>query len=189
MSSKKEGSDLTQILLLTLFLCSAVFGAWGWWIKTESQKYRRATETEVRNFNELKDLLASAGSKEVVLDHRRREESKKNASKTSSIIASIISDMSNSAAKPEIISSRTDKSPPVGGLTKHTYLATFGVKPLRDQIVFLERIRSRAPHLGFEKMELTNTNKNKKSGSSTDTWALTVKLVSYSGEAPAGNSE
>ncbi|HIC22995.1 MAG TPA: hypothetical protein EYO84_06180 [Planctomycetes bacterium] len=189
MSFKKEDSDLTQILLLTLFLCSAVFGAWGWWIKTEAQEYRRATETEALNFNSLKDLLASAESKEAVLDHRRREESKRNASKTSSIIASIISDMSKSAAKPEIISSRTDKSPPVGGLTKHTYLATFGVKPLRDQIVFLERIRSRAPHLGFEKLELSNTNKNKKGGSSSDTWGLTVKLVSYSGEAPADNSE
>ena len=187
MSSKKETSDLTQILLLTLFLCSAVFGAWGWWIQSEAQEYRRATETEARNFSELKELLGSAESKEVVLDHRRREESKRNASKTSSIIAAIIKDMSNSAAKPEIISSSTDKAQPIGGLTKHTYGATFGIKPLRDHIVFLERIRAQAPHLGFEKMVLTKNTKRASQGA--DNWDLAVVLVSYSGEGPAATSK
>ncbi len=33
MSAKGSASDLTQILLLTLFLCSGVFGVWGFWVK------------------------------------------------------------------------------------------------------------------------------------------------------------
>ncbi|MGE4618766.1 MAG: hypothetical protein AAEJ04_03040 [Planctomycetota bacterium] len=183
MSSKNEASDLTQILLLTLFLCSAVFGAWGFWIKTEGEAYRRSTASEARNFNALKELLGSAESKDVVKDHRRREESKKNASKTSSIIAQIVEDMRNSSAKPEVVSSNSDKREN-GGLTTHTYSATFGSKALRDHITFLERIRTRAPHLGFEKMELTN--KKKKNSTDGDIWELKLKLVSYSGgEDPA----
>ena len=186
MSSKKETSDLTQILLLTLFLCSAVFGAWGWWIRSEAQEYRRATETEARNFSELTELLGSAESKEVVEEHRRREESKKKADKTSSIISEIVEDMRNSTAKPEIVASSSDKREN-GGLTKHTYSATFGSKPLRDHITFLEKIRTRAPHLGFEKLELSN--KNKKSSTTAEIWEMKLKLISYSGGESTTNSE
>ena len=186
MSSKNETSDFTQILLLTLFLCSGVFGAWGWWIKSEAQDYESATKREARNFNELKDFLASAESKEVVEEHRRREESKKKADKTSSIISQIIAEMKNSTAKPEVVSSDSDKRE-LSGLTKHTYSATFANKPLRDHITFLEKIRTRAPHLGFEKLELNN--KTKRNSTSTDIWELKLKLVSYSGEGPVSNSE
>ena len=186
MSAKNEASDLTQILLLTLFLCSAVFGAWGWWIQSEAQEYQSATESEALNFAKLKDLLGSAESREVVEEHRRREESKKKASKTSSIISEIVEDMRNSTAKPEIVASSSDKREN-GGLTKHTYSATFGSKPLRDHITFLEKIRTRAPHLGFEKLELSN--KNKKSSTTADIWELKLKLISYSGGESTTNSE
>lgn len=186
MSSKNETSDFTQILLLTLFLCSAVFGAWGWWIKSEAQKFEAATRREARNFAELKDFLGSAESKEVLEDHRRREESKKKADKTSSIISQIVQDMRNSSAKPEVVSSDSDKRP-LSGLTKHTYTATFANKPLRDHITFLEKIRLRAPHLGFEKLELNN--KAKKNSATTDIWELKLKLVSYSGGESSANPE
>ncbi|MEC9477404.1 MAG: hypothetical protein VX764_10235 [Planctomycetota bacterium] len=186
MAAKNETSDFTQILLLTLFLCSAVFGAWGWWIKSGAQEYEAATIREARNFSELKDFLASAESKEVVEEHRRREESKKKADKTSSIISQIIEDMRNSTAKPEVVSSDSDKRE-LSGLTKHTYTATFANKPLRDHITFLEKIRTRAPHLGFEKLELTN--KTKRNSTNTDTWELRLKLVSYSGGESTSNSE
>jgi hypothetical protein len=73
MAAKHQTSDLTQILLLTLFLCSAVFGGWGLWLQNGAEKYRVAAVRENQNLMSLKELLDSAESKEVVLEHLRRD--------------------------------------------------------------------------------------------------------------------
>ena len=90
MSAKGSASDLTQILLLTLFLCSGVFGVWGFWVKKQVSDYENGIRREEVNLQNMRELLASAESKEVVLEHRRREESKKNASKISDVVIGIL---------------------------------------------------------------------------------------------------
>ncbi len=179
MADHGKTSDLTQIILLTLFLCSGVFGAWGYWLHISAEEYRAATESESRTLMNLKELLNSAESKEVVLDHLRREESKKNSGKISTTIAEIIESMKNSASKPEIKSQSNDAEPKQG-ITKHSYAATFENRPLREQITFLAHIQTRAPHLGFEKVKLTNRTKK---DSEAELWELYLVLVNYSGES------
>ncbi|MDE0959155.1 MAG: hypothetical protein OSB09_00075 [Planctomycetota bacterium] len=181
MTDRGKTSDLTQIILLTLFLCSAVFGGWGYWLHTSAEKYRAATVRESQNLMNLKDLLNSAESKEVVLEHLRREESKKNSGKISTTIAEIIESMKNSSSKPEIKSQSNDADV-TAGITKHSYAATFENRPLREQITFLAHIQSRAPHLGFEKVKLTNRAKNE---TEAESWELYLVLVNYSGETAA----
>jgi hypothetical protein len=178
MAAKQRTSDLTQILLLTLFLCSAVFGGWGLWLQNGAEKYRVAAVRENQNLMSLRELLDSAESKEVVLEHLRREESKKNSGKISTTITEIIEGMKNSTAKP-VIKSASNDSNKTGALTKNTYHATFENKPLREHVTFLANIQTRAPHLGFQKIELSNKAKK---GSEEDAWALVLELVNYTGE-------
>ncbi len=178
MAGKNQTSDVTQILLLTLFLCSVVFGGWGLWLYNGSESLRQATQRESANLQGLKELFEGAESKDVVLEYLRREESKKNSGKISSTINEIIESMKNSTAKPEIDSS-SNNSTPVAGLIRNTYTVSFKPKPLREQITFLANIQTRAPHLGFDKVKLNNRAKN---ADAEEAWELTLVLMTYSGE-------
>jgi hypothetical protein len=184
MSAKGNTSDLTQILLLTLFLCSGVFGVWGFWVKKQASNYENAIRREQVNLQNMRELLASAESKEVVLEHRRREESKKNASKISDVVIGIIDSMRNSVARPEIKTANKDVKSLAGGIKKHIYNATFEERPIRDHVTFIANIQSRAPHLGFEKVKLTNKSPRSEY---QDSWDLQMTIVSFAGgETAAG---
>ena len=179
MSAKGNTSDLTQILLLTLYLCSAVFGVWGFWIKSQAANFENGIRREQVNLQNMRELLASAESKDVVLQHRRREESKKNASKISDVVIGIIDSMRNSTARPEIKTANKDVKNERDGIKKHIYNATFEERPIRDHITFIANIASRAPHLGFEKVKLMNKSPRSEY---QDSWDLQLSIVSYAGD-------
>ncbi|OUU20048.1 MAG: hypothetical protein CBC13_11190 [Planctomycetia bacterium TMED53] len=181
MSAKGSTSDLTQILLLTLFLCSAVFGAWGFWVKKQAADYQAVTKREEGNLLQMRELLSSAESKEVVLEHRRREESKKNASKISDVVIGIIETMRNSTGRPELKTGNNDVKSLAGGIKKHIYTASFEERPLRDHVSFIANIQARAPHLGFEKVKITNKSPRSEY---QDTWDLQLTIVSFAGGEP-----
>ncbi|NCF54968.1 MAG: hypothetical protein GWP41_01725 [Planctomycetia bacterium] len=179
MSSKGSTNDLVQIVLLTLFLCSGVFGAWGFYVKGQAAEYKARTAAEEVQLGKLKQLLGSAESKEVVLAHRRREDSKKNAGNISDVVIDIIESMKNSSARPEIKSATKDEKSLRDNFKKFVYNATFEPRLLRDHITFIANISARAPHLGFEKVKLVNRSKR---GSYEDLWDLTLVIVSFGGE-------
>jgi len=163
---------------LTLFLCSGVFGAWGFWVKSQAATYQTYIQREEGNLLQMRELLSSAESKEVVLEHRRREESKKNASKISDVVIGIIDVMRNSTARPEIKTANKDVKTLSGDIKKHIYNATFEERPLRDHVTFIANIQARAPHLGFEKVKITNKSPRSEY---QDTWDLQMTIVSFAG--------
>ncbi|MBA4684617.1 MAG: hypothetical protein H2076_06470 [Planctomycetes bacterium] len=185
MSAKGNNNDLTQILLLTLYLCSAVFGVWGFWIKSQAANYENGIRREQVNLQNMRELLASAESKEVVLEHRRREESKKNASKISDVVIGIIDSMRNSTARPEIKTANKDVKGQRDGIKKHIYNASFEERPIRDHVTFIANIQARAPHLGFEKVKMMNKSPRSEY---QDVWDLQMTIVSYAGGEGSQNA-
>ena len=86
--------------------------------------------------------------------------------------------MKNSTARPELKTSNMDEKTLPGGIKKHIYNATFEERPIRDHVTFIANIQARAPHLGFEKVKLTNKSPRSEY---QDSWDLQLTIVSFAG--------
>ena len=155
-------------------------------IENVAKKQHACAPEEALNLEELEEMPAASTSGEMVEGSPACEESEEAAESASSVISQIITEMQNSSIQPEILSTSTDKRAD-GNLTRHTYSAIFANKSIGDHLIFIEKIRTQAPHLNFEMLEIKN--KRKKNSTDTGSCELRFKLTNYSGIKSETESE
>ena len=135
------------------------------------------TAEETLNLEQLDQLRSFSVDDLSEQEPSDDEESKKTLESTGNIIAQIIEEMGNSSATPEILSASNDKRVN-NNFTRHSYAAQFANSSIGNHLVFIEKIRTRAPHLVFELLEIKNNAK--KNSRDKNLHSLRLRLVSFS---------
>lgn len=181
MAQQGKPSDLAQITMLTLYFCAIVFGLWGMWMSKQSGDWQAFRDQQAKSLTDLDRYLKSEEPRNTLLEHRRREESKKNAGKIASSIQEVISKMAGSASQPEIASASNNDKPAGNNIRELQYIVAFKPKRRSDFVTFLQRLENEAPHLSFSKVKMENKARRSEEESG---WVMNLTAVSYVGEEP-----
>ncbi|MGE4619950.1 MAG: secretin N-terminal domain-containing protein [Planctomycetota bacterium] len=144
------------------------------------------TEGETVIAGELKTLRTSSVDDLAIEESLACEEIEVTFDSTSNIIAQIIKEMQNSSARPKIVSASNSKRES-SSFTIHSYSAQFANNSVANHLALIEKIRTKAPHLVFDLLEIKNNAK--KNNRDTDLCSLKLRLTSYSSVKSETESE
>ena len=180
MAAGTKKNDLTQIVMLTFFLCAVFFTIWGIWKSTRVATLRESRDMQAKRLVNLEKELKKPESQQAFKDDIRRKDSAENSGQIDSAVQTVL-DRTQLKLKKGDPSGAPKQSGPAGNrVYEFQYTAYLNPAPIEEVYRFIAMLEAQQPHLEFKKVKVRN---KKRKEEDPDEWELDLTLVTYTTES------